>query len=110
MAEDKTILDDKKVIEPQKIDRLGAHEEWTFEDANGYKWKYSFQFPGLKRAYEMIDNATMANGQIAKSILFDEYLQNVVVSEKLTSVDDLTDRPGIDDLFNAIDSFLGGLL
>ena len=58
----------------------------------------------------MIDNATMANGQIAKSILFDEYLQNVVVSEKLTSVDDLTDRPGIDDLFNAIDSFLGDLL
>ena len=50
MAEDKTILDDKKVVEPQKIDRLGAHEDWTFEDVNGYKWKYSFQFPGLKES------------------------------------------------------------
>ncbi len=110
MAEDKTILDDKKTVEPQKIDRLGAHEDWTFKDDNGYEWKYTFQFPGLKKAYEMIDNATMANGQVAKSILFDEYLQNVVVSEKLTSVDDLIDRPGVDDLFNAIDSFLGGLL
>ena len=58
----------------------------------------------------MIDNATMANGQVAKSIIFDEYLQNVVVSERLTSIDDLIDRPGVDDLFNAIDSFLGGLL
>ena len=100
MAEDKTILDDKKVVEPQKIDRLGAHEDWTFKDDNGYEWKYTFQFPGLKKAYEMIDNATMANGQVAKSIIFDEYLQ----------IDDLIDRPGVDDLFNAIDSFLGGLL
>ena len=110
MTEDKTILDDKKTVEPQKIDRLGAHEDWTFKDDNGYEWKYTFQFPGLKKAYEMIDNATMANVQVAKSIIFDEYLQNVVVSERLTSIDDLIDRPGVDDLFNAIDSFLGGLL
>ncbi len=58
----------------------------------------------------MLDNATMANGQIAKSILFDEYLQNIVVSEKLTSLDDLIDRPGVNELFDAMDSFLGGLL
>lgn len=110
MAEDKTILDNKKTVEPQKIDRLGAHKDWTFTDANGYERKYTFQFPGLKKAYEMIDNATMANGQIAKGVLFEEYLENVVVSERLTSLDDLIDRPGIGELFDAIDSFLGGLL
>ncbi len=109
MAEDKTILDNK-TVEPQKIDRLGAHEDWTFKDDNGYEWKYTFQFPGLVKAYEMLDNATMANGQTAKSVLFNEYLQNVVVSERLTSIDDLIDRPGVEELFNAIDSFLGNLL
>lgn len=109
MAEDKTILDNK-TVEPQKIDRLGAHEDWTFKDDNGYEWKYTFQFPGLVKAYEMLDNATMANGQTAKSVLFNEYLQNVVVSERLTSIDDLIDRPGVAELFNAIDSFLGNLL
>ena len=97
-------------VQPEKIDRLGAHETWTFTDDNGYEWKYEFQFPGLKKAYEMLDDATMANGQIAKSVLFDEYLQNVVVSEKINSVDDLIDRPGVDELYTAIDSFLGGLL
>ena len=97
-------------VQPATVDRLSAHEDWTFTDANGYEWKYRFQFPGLKKAYEMLDNATMANGQIAKSILFDEYLQNIVVSEKLTSLDDLIDRPGVYELFDAMDSFLGGLL
>lgn len=105
MAEKKTAQ-----VEPQKIDRLTAHEDWTYTDDNGYEWKYTFQFPGLKKAYEMLDDATMANGQIAKSILFDEYLKNVVVSEKLTSVDDLIDRPGVNELYDAIDSFLGQLL
>ncbi len=60
-------------IEPQKVDRLGNNEEWIFTDANGYDWKYTFQFPGVMKAYEMLDNARMANGMIAKSILYNEY-------------------------------------
>ena len=32
-------------IEPQKVDRLGNNQEWTFVDENGFEWKYTFQFP-----------------------------------------------------------------
>ena len=38
-------------VQPATVDRLSAHEDWTFTDANGYEWKYRFQFPGLKKAY-----------------------------------------------------------
>ncbi len=93
-------------IEPQTVDRLGNNEEWIFTDANGYDWKYTFQFPGVMKAYEMLDNARMANGMIAKSILYNEYLQNIVVSEKL-ELDDMNDRPGLEELFEAMDLFLG---
>lgn len=96
-------------IEPQKVDRLGQNEEWTFVDENGYEWKYTFQFPGVMKTYEMIDNARMANGVLAKSILYNEYLQNVVVSEKL-ELDDMNERPGLEELFDAIDLFLGSRL
>ena len=54
----------------------------------------------------MLDNARMANGMIAKSILYNEYLQNIVVSEKL-ELDDMNDRPGLEELFEAMDLFLG---
>lgn len=93
-------------IEPQKVDRLGKNQEWTFTDDNGYEWHYTFQFPGVMKAYEMLDNARMANGMIAKSILYNEYLENIVVSEKL-ELDDMNDRPGLEELFEAMDLFLG---
>ena len=37
-------------IEPQKVDRLGNNQEWTFVDENGFEWKYTFQFPGVMKA------------------------------------------------------------
>lgn len=99
-----------KKVEPAKIDRLSNNETFTYTDKNGYEYKYVLQFPGITRAYEMLDNATMANGQISKAVLANEYIENVVVEPAGLTLDDFDERPGVEELYNAIDLFLGGKL
>lgn len=92
---------------PVEVDRLGENEDYVYTDKNGAEWKYTFQFPGVRKAYEILDNATMANGQIARSIYFDEMIQNVIVEPAGLTLDDFDDRPGLDELYTALDLFLG---
>ena len=49
----------------------------------------------------------MENGQLAKSVLADEYIRNVVVEPAGLTLDDFDNRPGLNELYNAIDLFLG---
>lgn len=96
----------KKAV-PAKIDRLSGNETFTYKDKNGYEYKYTLQFPGMVKAYEMLDNATMANGIISKAVLMDEYFKNVVVEPRNLTLDKFDELPGAEELYQAIDSFLG---
>lgn len=95
-----------KNVQPEKVDRLGKNKIVKIKDANGYEWEYELQFPGMRKALEMEDNCRMENGQLAKSLLFDEYLENVVVNPDKLTIDDFDNRPGMFDLFNEIQTFL----
>lgn len=92
---------------PVKLDRLGHNEKFVFTDANGYEWPYEFQFPGLRRAYEIFDNARMANGQISKAALYDEFCEAVIVSPANLTVDSFDERPGFEEVMDAVDTFCG---
>lgn len=92
---------------PVQIDRLAHSEDYVYKDANGYEWHYKFQFPGVRKAYEMLDNAKMANGVISNSILYDEYCQSVIIDPAHLSIDDFDNRPGLEEVMDAADSFLG---
>ncbi|WP_283598179.1 hypothetical protein [Ligilactobacillus saerimneri] len=96
-----------KKVTPVKVDRLANNKTFTYTDKNGAEHKYVLQFPGVVKTWEMIDNATMQNGQIAKSILADEYIRNVVVEPQGLTLDSFDYLPGLDELYNAIDLFLG---
>lgn len=92
---------------PETVDRLRGNQKWVYTDSNGYDWEYEFQFPGIRKAYEIIDNARMENGQIARSVMYDEMLKSVVVQPHGLTLDDFDNRPGAAELFDAVDSFLG---
>ena len=49
----------------------------------------------------------MENGQIARSVMYDEMLKSVVVQPHGLTLDDFDNRPGAAELFDAVDSFLG---
>lgn len=93
--------------EPVQIDRLGHNETFTFTDKNGFNWDYEFQFPGVRKAYEIIDNARMANGVLANSLLYDGYCENVIVKPAGLTLDDFDNRPGLDEVMEAVDTFCG---
>lgn len=107
MTETKKTTKATKKVEPQTIDRLSGNEVFKYTDKNGYEYEYTLQFPGVVKTWEMMDNATMENGQLAKSVLADEYIRNVIVEPAGLTLDDFDNRPGLNELYNAIDLFLG---
>lgn len=109
MTEAKKTTTTKKTA-VKKFDRLGKNETWVYKDKNGKEWKYQLQFPGIRKTYEMLDNAKMPNGNLSKSVLYDEYLANVVVEPSGLTLDDFDERPGVEELFDKLDTFLGSRL
>lgn len=93
--------------QPVHLDRLSHNENFVYTDKNGYDWNYTFQFPGVRKAYEILDNAQMANGGISSAVLYDGFCQSVIVSPAHLTLDDFDERPGLTEVMNAADSFLG---
>jgi hypothetical protein len=94
-------------VAPQTLDLLSHQKEFVFEDKNHYKWRYTLQYPGIRKHLEMLDEAEMSNGTTANSILWEQYLKYVVVVPNNLTLDDFDKRPGLIQLMNACDSFLG---
>lgn len=92
--------------EPVKLNMLAKQKKFTFKDAHGYEWKYLFQFPGIKQAWEMIDNARMENGMLSNTKLWEQYCDQVIVEPANLKIDDFNDRPGLVEVMNACDTFL----
>ena len=92
--------------EPVKLNMLAKQKSFIFKDANGYEWKYLFQFPGIKQAWEMIDNARMENGMLSNTKLWEQYCEQVIVEPANLKIDDFNDRPGLVEVMNACDTFL----
>lgn len=109
MTEAKKTTTTKKTA-VKKFDRLGKNETWTFKDKNGKEWKYQLQFPGIRKTMEIFDKVVQANGQTSMAKSMEEYLKYVVVEPSGLTLDDFDERPGVMELYQACDQFLGSRL
>lgn len=91
------------------VSKFGQQKEVKIKRADGGVDKYLLQYPGIRKAMEIIDNSTMPNGQLARSIFADQLLEHVVVQPANLSLDDFDEREGINQLVDAADEFLGEL-
>ena len=91
------------------VSKFGQQKEVEIKRADGGVDKYLLQYPGIRKAMEIIDNSTMPNGQLARSIFADQLLEYVVVQPENLTLDDFDEREGINQLVDAADEFLGEL-
>ena len=95
-------------VHPQKIDRLSEGvKSWQYTDKNGYKWEYQFQFPGIREAYAILDYSKDANGNLMQGDYMDQLITGLVVEPVNLSLDDFNERPGLNELIEVLDTFLG---
>lgn len=91
---------------PQET-KYGKQENWKYTDKNGKEWDYKFQYPGMRTTMEILDNSRMANGIVSRTTFADLLLEHVVVEPRNLTIDDFDERPGMNDLIDAADEFLG---
>lgn len=90
-----------------QVSKYGKQEKWTHTDSNGKEWNYTFQYPGMRTAMEILDNSRMSNGIISRTIFADLLLEHVVIEPRNLTIDDFDERPGMNELIDAADEFLG---
>lgn len=93
--------------QPVNLNLMAQSKEFTFTDANGFEWHYTLQFPGIRQVYDMLDEARMANGVLSNTLLWDQYLKYVVVVPHNLKLEDFNKRPGLAELMDEVDTFLG---
>ncbi|HJG85243.1 MAG TPA: hypothetical protein K8V21_07670 [Weissella thailandensis] len=91
------------------VSKFGQQKEVEIKRADGGVDKYLLQYPGIRKAMEIIDNSTMPNGQLARSTFADQILEHVVVQPARLTLDDFDEREGINQLVDEADEFLGEL-
>lgn len=90
-----------------QVTKYGKQENWTYTDKNEKVWEYTFQYPGMRTAMEILDNSRMANGILSRTMFADLLLEHVVVEPRNLTIDDFDERPGMNELIDAADEFLG---
>lgn len=93
--------------EPVDLNLLAKQKKFTFTDANGHDWNYTLQFPGIRKVYDMLDESRMPNGIVANTLLWEQYLKEVIVEPHNLKLDVFDHRPGLAELMDAADTFLG---
>ena len=98
-----------RVPEDKRVSKFGKQKQVEIKRSNGGVDKYTLQYPGIRKAMEIIDNSTMANGQLARSIFAEQLLSEVVVEPAGLSLDDFDEREGINQLIDEADEFLSDM-
>lgn len=89
------------------VSKFGQQKKVEIKRADGGMDEYLLQYPGVRKSMEIIDNSTMPNGQMARSIFADQLLEHVVVQPANLTLDDFDEREGINQLIDEADEFLG---
>ncbi|ARW50296.1 MULTISPECIES: hypothetical protein [Levilactobacillus] len=87
------------------LKRIGKTETITVEDFDGPK-DYTFFFPGLKKAHNLVDFARMGNGVIDNTT-YNEGLMKTVIVEPKTDWDYWDEHDGYGKVMDEADRFLG---
>lgn len=94
-------------VEAKPENKFGKQKTVVITDKNGKDWTYKLQYPGMRAAMEILDNSRMPNGLIARSVFADQLLEQVVVEPAGLDVDSFDERPGLSQLIDEADLFLG---
>lgn len=96
----------KTKVAPVKESKL-MKEETFLHEATGVS--YVFQFPGTLAVQKIIDNSKNAFGNVVESTYNTLLMEQVIVSPQ-TNWDYWDENDGYQEVMNAADRFLGGLL
>lgn len=98
MAENTTKVEEKQT-------KFLKQEEYTHEETG---IKYVFQFPGTKRAREILDESKETGS--FRDAVYHELLMKEVIASPQTDWDYWDEHDGYMDVLSKADTFLGGLL
>ena len=86
------------------MNRFGKQEKHTVDGI-----EYTFQFPGVKRAQEIVDLSKMANG-LHSDLLYNESLMKDVIVAPKTDWDYWDENEGYMEVLGKADRFLAEML
>lgn len=89
--------------------RVGTTRDFTFKDSDGNETKYTFYFPGLAKAEDILDNARMGNG-VVSTRAYNQQLMDQVIVEPKTDWTYWEEHEGYREVMDEADSFLGQVL
>ncbi|MBC1722248.1 hypothetical protein [Listeria seeligeri] len=94
-----------KVVK-KPFDKFGKQEVFTANDNT----EYTFQFPGTRRAQEILDESKNGYGVVVDSVYYERIMKDVIVEPKGLDLDYWDEHEGYREVMNAADTFLGRLL
>lgn len=97
-------------VKVEHLSKKGKQETFELKNDDGKViGKYTFQFPGVRRTQELIDEAKNVAG-IVEDKKYNEALMKHVIVEPKVSWDYWDDHEGYRRVLEAADRFLGKLL
>ncbi|PCZ07323.1 hypothetical protein AWL03_14540 [Listeria monocytogenes] len=72
--------------------------------------KYTLQFPGTRRAQEILDESKNGYGVVVDSVYYERIMREVIVEPNGLDLDYWDEHEGYREVMNAADNFLGRLL
>ncbi|EAE3064583.1 TPA: hypothetical protein RD852_000743 [Listeria monocytogenes] len=94
----------KSVKKP--LDKFGRQEVFIANDDT----EYTFQFPGTRRAQEILDESKNGYGVVVDSVYYERIMREVIVEPNGLNLDYWDEHEGYREVMNAADNFLGRLL
>lgn len=88
------------------LDKFGKQEVFIAND----DIEYTFQFPGTRRAQEILDESKNGYGVVVDSVYYERIMKDVIVEPKGLDLDYWDEHEGYREVMNAADTFLGRLL
>lgn len=92
--------------EKMPFSRFGKQE--TFKASNGNE--YVFQFPGTKKAQEILDSNKNAYGIVVDSAYYEDLWKTVIIEPKGIDWDYWDENGGYREVMGACDNFLARML
>lgn len=90
--------------EKKPLNRYGKQEKHNVEDV-----EYTFQFPGVRKAQQILDNSKALGGVFSDEAYNTQIMEHVIVNPK-TNWDYWDEHGGYREVMALADNFLGRLL
>jgi hypothetical protein len=104
------MVETKTNVKVEHLSKKGKQEKFELKDDDGKViGTYTFQFPGIRKAQDLIDSAKNVAGVVVTKD-YNEALMKHVIVEPITNWDYWDENEGYNRVMAAADRFLGELL